>query len=106
MLSKTGSAPGSQQFTVLNVMISLWFSSHCLVLSFLKNHNVQAFCFKINVLLPSLSLHLIFLRYLKGMFDHQLRAHILMLKIPLVLTKSFDLDTGNALLEKLEQIEH
>ena len=54
--------------------------------------------------MPSLSLHLIFLRYLKGMFDHQLWAHILMVKIPLVSTKSFDLDTGNALLVKLEQI--
>ena len=39
------------------------------------------------------------------MFDHQLWAHILMVKIPLVLTKSFDLDTGNALLAKLGQIE-
>ena len=38
------------------------------------------------------------------MFDHQLWAHILMVKIPLVSTKSFDLDTGNALLVKLEQI--
>ena len=53
----------------------------------------------------SLTILLIFLRYLKGMFDHQLWAHILMVKIPLVLTKSFDLDTGNALLAKLGQIE-
>ena len=29
--------------TVVNVMISRWFSSHCFVLSFLKNHNVHAF---------------------------------------------------------------
>ena len=46
-----------------------------------------------------------FLHYLKWMFDHQLWAHILMVKIPLVLTKSCDLDTGNALLAKLGQIE-
>ena len=29
--------------TVVNVMISRWFSSHCFVLSFLKNQRVQAF---------------------------------------------------------------
>ena len=46
-----------------------------------------------------------FLHYLKWMFDHQLWAHILMVKIPLVLTKSCDLDTGNALLAKLGQRE-
>ena len=30
--------------TVVNVMISRWFSSHCFVLSFLKNQSVQEFC--------------------------------------------------------------
>jgi len=37
------------------------------------------------------------------MLDHQLRSNILVVKTPLVLTDSCDLDTGNVLLAKRNQ---